>query len=106
MIVGLTEAVMSLFPTSYITFHHNFVSTGYLIIRLISTYRNAALFKEDTVEPPNNLKYIQDSVVVCGRFSKNETIEQQFMSIFQLEVPTHIILEGEFTACNYFLVTI
>ena len=30
MIVGLTEVVMSLFPTSYITFvHQNFVSTGY-----------------------------------------------------------------------------
>ena len=29
MIVGLTEAVMSLFPTSYITFvHQDFVSTG------------------------------------------------------------------------------
>ena len=58
MIVGLTEAVMSLFPTSYITFvHQNFVSTGYLI-RLIRTYCNAALCKVDAVQPPNHLKYI------------------------------------------------
>ena len=58
MIVGLTEAVMSLFPTSYITFvHQNFVSTGYLIW-FIQTYCNVALFKVDAVRPPNHLKYI------------------------------------------------
>ena len=58
MIVGLTEAVMSLFSTSYITFvHQNFVSTGYLIW-LIRTYCNAALCKVDAVQPPNHLKYI------------------------------------------------
>ena len=37
MIVGLTEAVMSFFPTSYITFvHQNFVSTG-LIFNLVNS---------------------------------------------------------------------
>ena len=53
--------------------------------------------KVDAVKPPNHLKYIWDSVVVYGRLKKNETVEQQ-RDVFQLEVPTHIRFEGEFTA--------
>ena len=36
-------------------------------------------------------------MVVYERLKKNKTVEQQ-RDVFQLEVPTHILFEGEFTA--------